>query len=161
MGGGFFETFAPFVADFTAWRRASDAREVLIDYLQGVPEARVELARYRRPHYSIISWMELLCGAAGGEERRVAEDFLGTLTRVELSEGIARRAVELRRTLRLKLPDAIVLASAEEEGCMLVTRNARDFPAMIHAGVFRISFATPGGRASGRGRGGRGWRRAC
>jgi predicted nucleic acid-binding protein len=103
--------------------------DVLIDYLQGVPEARAELARYRRPHFSLISWMELPCGAATTEERRVAEDFLGTLTRVELTEEVARLAVDLRQTLRLKLPDAIVLASAEVEGCVLVTRNTRDFPA--------------------------------
>jgi predicted nucleic acid-binding protein len=103
--------------------------DVLIDYLQGVPAAQAELARYRRPHYSIITWMELLCGAGTAEERRGAEDFLGTMTRVELSEAVARRAVELRQSLRLKLPDAIVLASAEEEGCILVTRNTRDFPA--------------------------------
>jgi predicted nucleic acid-binding protein len=48
---------------------------------------------------------------------------------VELTQEIARRAVELRQDLRLKLPDAIILASAEVEGCILVTRNTRDFPA--------------------------------
>jgi len=40
-----------------------------------------------------------------------------------------RRAVELRREMRLKLPDAVVLAGAEVEGCILVSRNTRDFPA--------------------------------
>jgi len=29
--------------------------DVLIDYLQGLPEAREELSRYRQPHYSIIT----------------------------------------------------------------------------------------------------------
>ena len=37
--------------------------DVLIDYLQGLPQAREELARYRQPHYSIITFMELHCGA--------------------------------------------------------------------------------------------------
>lgn len=103
--------------------------DVLIDYLQGIPAAREELARYRRPLCSIISFMELLAGARTDVERQAAETLLSTLTRVELSEPIARRAVELRQSLRLKLPDAIVLASAEVEGCILVTRNTRDFPA--------------------------------
>ena len=102
--------------------------DVLIDYLQGLPAAREELARYRRPLCSIISFMELLAGARTPVERQAAEALLGSLGRVELTEVIARRAVELRQTLRLKLPDAIVLASAEVEGCILVTRNARDFP---------------------------------
>jgi predicted nucleic acid-binding protein len=103
--------------------------DILIDYLQGLPDAREELARYRRPHYSVITFMELLAGAHTDPERRAVEALLASLTRIELSEPIARRAVELRQSLRLKLPDAIVLASAEVEGCILVTRNTRDFPA--------------------------------
>ncbi|MCF3649572.1 type II toxin-antitoxin system VapC family toxin [Synoicihabitans lomoniglobus] len=103
--------------------------DVLIDYLQGVTAAREELIRYGRPCYSIISYMELLVGAQTTAERQAAEALLASLERVELSERVARRAVELRQNLRLKLPDAIVLASAETEGCILVTRNTRDFPA--------------------------------
>ena len=103
--------------------------DVLIDYLQGVPAAKVELARYRRAYCSVISFMELLAGAKTEAERQAAEALLATLPRLELTELIARRPVELRQTLRLKLPDAVVLASAELEGCILVTRNTRDFPA--------------------------------
>ena len=103
--------------------------DVLIDYLQGLPAAREELARYRRPLCSIISFMELLAGARNEPERRAAEALLASLGRVELTEEVARRAVELRQSLRLKLPDAIMLASAEVEGCILVTRNTKDFPA--------------------------------
>jgi predicted nucleic acid-binding protein len=103
--------------------------DVLIDYLQGVPAAREELARYRRPLCSIIAFIEVLAGARTDPERRAAETLLASLGRVELTEDVARRAVELRQSLRLKLPDAIVLASAEIEGCILVTRNTRDFPA--------------------------------
>ena len=103
--------------------------DVLIDYLQGLPAAREELRRYRRPLCSIISFMELLAGAHTEPGRRAAEALLASLGRVELTEDVARRAVELRQSLRLKLPDAIVLASAETEGCILVTRNRRDFPA--------------------------------
>ncbi len=103
--------------------------DVLIDYLQGVPEAREELARYRQPHFSVISFIELHCGARDADESRAVDRLLDSLTRVDLSEEIARRAVELRKALRLKLPDAVVLASAEVEGCILVTSNRRDFPA--------------------------------
>jgi predicted nucleic acid-binding protein len=103
--------------------------DVLIDYLQGLQSAKAELARYRAPHYSIISYMELLCGAKNSNEKQAVETLLSGMKRVDLDEKVARRAVELRQSLRLKLPDAVVLASAEEEGCILVTRNTRDFPA--------------------------------
>ena len=102
--------------------------EVLIDYLQGVPAAKVELGRYRQPLYSVVSLMELLCGAQTDAERQAAESLLATMERVELTETIARRAAEVRKQHGLKLFDAIVLASAEEEGCLLVTRNTKDFP---------------------------------
>jgi len=101
--------------------------DVLIDYLQGINAAKTELARYRQPHYSIISLMELLCGAQTEAESAAVESLLATMERVELTESIARRAVDVRKAHGLKLPDAIVLASAEEEGCLLVTRNTKDF----------------------------------
>jgi predicted nucleic acid-binding protein len=34
----------------------------------------------------------------------------------------------VRQALRVKLPDAIIKASAEVQGRLLVTRNTRDFP---------------------------------
>lgn len=73
--------------------------------------------------------MELLCGAKDSREKQAVETLLSGMQRVDFDEKVARRAVELRQSLRLKLPDAVVLASAEEEGCILVTRNTRDFPA--------------------------------
>jgi hypothetical protein len=35
----------------------------------------------------------------------------------------------VRRERRLKLPDAIILATAETADRLLITRNTRDFPA--------------------------------
>jgi len=102
--------------------------DVLIDYLQGVSAAKAELSRYRDPRYSIISFMELLTGAVEDHEKRAVEGLLSSMRRIDLNESIARRAVELRKELRLKLPDAVILATAELEGCILVTRNIRDFP---------------------------------
>jgi predicted nucleic acid-binding protein len=45
-----------------------------------------------------------------------------------LDEAIAQRAVELRKHGKMKLPDAIIWASAQENAMLLVTRNTRDFP---------------------------------
>jgi predicted nucleic acid-binding protein len=46
---------------------------------------------------------------------------------VELNEAIAEEAVQVRNSKRLKLPDAIILATARVHGCQLVTRNSKDF----------------------------------
>jgi len=101
--------------------------DVLIDYLQGERKAKVEIARYRDPLYSVISWMEGMCGAATESEQKAADALFRSMKRVDLSPEIAQKAVDERRTLGLKLPDAILLASADCEGCIMVTRNSKDF----------------------------------
>jgi predicted nucleic acid-binding protein len=101
--------------------------DILIDFLQGFPEARAELNRYSHPLYSVVSWMEVLCGAETEEETEAAESLFRSMESVALSPKIARKAVEERKKLRLKLPDAIILATADCEGCILVTRNTKDF----------------------------------
>jgi predicted nucleic acid-binding protein len=52
--------------------------------------------------------------------------LLRDFTVVDLTRRIARDAVEIRRTRRIRLPDAIVWASARSESAVLVTRNTKD-----------------------------------
>ena len=101
--------------------------DVLIDFLQGLDAAAAEIDHYDDPCYSVVSWIEVMIGADTDAERFAAETLFESMRRIELSAEIARRAVELRKLLRLKIPDAIVLATADKEGCILVTRNAKDF----------------------------------
>lgn len=101
---------------------------ILIDYLRALPEARTELARYTDRAISIVSWMEVLIGSPPSEESST-RDFLAAFTLVEIDAAVAERAITLRRTYRLKLPDALVWASAQVHGMLLVTRDTKDFPA--------------------------------
>ena len=41
---------------------------------------------------------------------------------------IAREAVEIRRRRRIRLPDALIWASARAQSALLATRNTKDFP---------------------------------
>jgi predicted nucleic acid-binding protein len=59
---------------------------------------------------------------------RSTRDFLDGFILIELNEKVAERAVTLRRAHRLKLPDAIVWASAQVEAMLLVTRDTKVFP---------------------------------
>ena len=108
--------------------RAIIDSDVLIDYLQGVEAARVELAKYRRREISIVSWMEIMCGADGDGEEAGCREFLATFVVHPLTPETAEEAVRLRRDRRLRLPDAIVWATARVQGVLLVTRNSKDFP---------------------------------
>jgi len=71
--------------------------------------------------------MEVMCGASTQEETEAARVLFGSMQSVGLSFEIAAKAVEERCQRALKLPDAIILASADYEGCILVTRNTKDF----------------------------------
>jgi predicted nucleic acid-binding protein len=101
---------------------------ILIDYLSGVEQAREELARYRDPAISIVTWMEALIGAAPEVEPDTRR-FLARFAVVEIDRAVAERAVVIRRGGRIRLPDAIIQASAEVHALLLVTRNSRDFDA--------------------------------
>ena len=99
---------------------------ILVDYLRGIPKAATELALYKRPAISMISWIEVLTGTTVQTEK-AARAFLQTFDLLEIETTIAEQAVVLRKTKRIKLPDAIIWATAQVHQCLLVTRNTRDF----------------------------------
>lgn len=108
---------------------------VVIDALLGVDAARAELKRAtsggRRPWLSRMAWIEIM---SKGDERtlRATEDFLAGFAIDEIDTEIAERAASLRRERpRLRSPDAVILASAQVRGRILVTRNTKDFPAQL------------------------------
>ena len=99
---------------------------ILIDYLSGIHAARREIERYPRPMISPVTWMEVLVGAHEGEDQPL-RDFLGRFEQVPIDPVVADDAVKLRRAYRIRLPDAIVWATARIRDALLVTRNTRDF----------------------------------
>jgi predicted nucleic acid-binding protein len=101
---------------------------ILIDYLNGIPQARDELSLYDERGISIISWMEVMAGSNGDVEQ-ATRAFLTGFALIGLTAPIADRAVVLRRKRRIKLPDAIIEASAQAHHMLLVTRNTEDFEA--------------------------------
>ncbi len=100
---------------------------VLIDYLNAIPQARDELTRYPEKAISIITWMEVLVGAKP-EVAIGTRAFLAGFTVIAVDDAIAERAVSLRQLHRIKLPDAIIWATANVHSMLLITRNTKDFP---------------------------------
>lgn len=102
---------------------------IVIDALNGYSPARAEIARAERPSISRIVWTEVLSKERGANLRTI-ERFLNGFLIDELDTEIAAHAALLRRERpKLKLPDAVILASALVRGRILVTRNTKDFPA--------------------------------
>ncbi|MBS0474752.1 MAG: PIN domain-containing protein [Proteobacteria bacterium] len=108
---------------------------IVIDALAGYPLARTEIERAvglsSRPWISRMAWIEVL---SKGNEAMVqdAMTFLSRFGLDEIDDEISRRAAALRRERpRLKSPDAIILATAQIRGRVLITRNIKDFPAAM------------------------------
>jgi predicted nucleic acid-binding protein len=99
---------------------------ILIDYLNGIPEAKVELALYSRKSISIITWIEVMAGTNASDADDTRLELLN-YERLPITLPVAERSFLLRRDHRLKMPDAIILATAQEAGVLLVTRNTREF----------------------------------
>jgi hypothetical protein len=100
---------------------------ILIDYLRGISQARAECDKHSDRAVSIITWMEVMAGSTAANEADARSCLLNFYT-LPLTAEVAERAFLLRRASGIKLPDAIIQATAEGSGRVLITRNTRDFP---------------------------------
>lgn len=95
--------------------------DVFIDHLRG---ARPLRTGGNRLHYSVITRAELFAGTHGVRE---AAALLAPLVEVPVDRTIAERAGRIRRTTGIRLPDALIAATAMSRSMMLATRNRKHF----------------------------------
>ena len=95
--------------------------DVFVDHLRG---AREFDPRNHRVHYSVITRAELLAGTTASDTVNIV---LGPFREIPVDRRIAERAGRIRRETGVRLPDALIAATAIEGGFGLVTRNRNDF----------------------------------
>lgn len=100
---------------------------ILIDFLNGSPDARAALERWPDAAISVVTTIEVLAGARDDAEAEQLKLFMQKWPQAELSAEIAEAGARIRRTLRLRLADAVILATARVQRRQLVTRNTKDF----------------------------------
>ncbi len=100
---------------------------ILIDYLNGIDAARKEISRYETLLISTITWMEVMVGV-NDDDQQAIRSFLSRFTQIDIDAEVAEIAVSIRREFKMRLPDAIIWASAKRENALLVSRNIKDFP---------------------------------
>ena len=106
---------------------------IAIYYLQQQFPAPVEklvdnLTKESNPAISFISEVELLCWkTATKDDLKVLNGFITNCFVIELEQAIKLKTVEIQKAYNIKLPDAIIAATAIIHGLILVTRNEKDF----------------------------------
>lgn len=77
---------------------------------------------------SVITKIELLGWQAGSPQKmRDVEDFVQDSEIVPLTDAVVDKTVEIRRTVKIKLPDAVIAATAIVHDFTLISRNDDDF----------------------------------
>jgi predicted nucleic acid-binding protein len=77
---------------------------------------------------SIITKIEFLgWGKHTKEGYEKARQFMEYAKTIQLNNKIAELSIDLKRNCKIKLPDAVIAATAIYKDLILVTRNIRDF----------------------------------
>lgn len=76
---------------------------------------------------SVINRIEILAYNGPPADMRTIENFISEALIINLDEAVILTAIQVRRDFRLKLPDAIIAATALVYDLMVVTRNIADF----------------------------------
>lgn len=84
---------------------------------------------------SVITRIELLTKTAPAAEYAIMQTFVQSVEVLLLTEPVIQQTIRLRQQHRIKLPDAIIGATALVHGLTLVTRNTADFQALAGLAV--------------------------
>lgn len=101
----------------------------VIDYLNNkLPNKSADLIDSLPIHISVISRMELLVWRnATFEHLQILNLFIKASLVFNLEELIILKTIELRKMYNIKLPDAIIAATAIVYDMTLISRNVSDF----------------------------------
>ena len=80
------------------------------------------------PAISLITEIELLCWKTENtNDIVVLKNFISDSFVFELDQRIKEKTIDIRKIYGLKLPDAIIAATALENNLTLISRNIKDF----------------------------------
>lgn len=93
----------------------------------------------RQQYISIINRIELFSWKGlRGEKLENVKTFIGEINEIALSEAIAERTIKIRKERSIRLPDAIIAATAIEHNLTLLSDNDKDF-----GGISGLKYINP------------------
>lgn len=111
---------------------------------KGIVDAEKLLFGYNRYFASIITFIEVyVYDFTDAAEKEIIDEILESLEIIELNQEIADQTIIYRKnkTKKIKLPDAIILATAKIIEAELITDNAADFQGIDSSvSIFGVDF---------------------
>lgn len=87
-----------------------------------------DLLKESQPCISVITEIELLCWKTPTQkDAELLNNFINDALVIELESPIKLKTADIRKLHKIKLPDAIIAATAVVYGYTLLTRNVNDF----------------------------------
>lgn len=102
----------------------------VIDFFNGsLPLKGQQLLAAIVPAISVITYIELFSSAKlTAAEQAQLQKFVQMATVYDtISQAIVVQTIGIRQQRKIKIPDAIIAATALVNGCTLITRNVADF----------------------------------
>lgn len=82
----------------------------------------------KQAYISVISKIELLGWTPpAGVSLQPVQNFVDNSTILYLTDAVVQKTIEIRRSKKIKLPDAIIAATAVVNGLDIISRNTSDF----------------------------------
>jgi predicted nucleic acid-binding protein len=79
------------------------------------------------PMVSVVTKIEVLGFNAPAEHYQLLKDFMDDATLFALNDEVIDASIEVRKSHKTKLPDAIIAATALVKGLTIISRNIKDF----------------------------------
>jgi predicted nucleic acid-binding protein len=100
---------------------------IVVDWLFDREPAIKELSRYRKHRVSRIVWTEVLAGEPL-HQRAQLQQLMAPFEVVEVDARVAAAAADIRHRTRMKLLDAVILATAQVSGANPGHPKYKGFP---------------------------------
>lgn len=111
---------------------------IVMDALNGYTQAVAEIGYFSDIAISAVAWIEVMAKPLSNSDQasiEIALKFLADFNVIHSTDAIVAEAARLRANSmatppKIRLPDVIILATANVTGRLLVTRNKWDFRGM-------------------------------
>jgi predicted nucleic acid-binding protein len=79
------------------------------------------------PNVSVVTKIEVLGFNAPDEHYQLLISFIDDATVLDLTNNVVDASIDIRKRYKIKLPDAIIAATALVYGLVLISHNVSDF----------------------------------